>query len=84
MYGYNFQVSLGVDIFNGETTNDFVQAIKTKYPKTNPGNDSLFVLNENELFDDIINKLSFRGDKAAGLTLSPKEELKLKHSNKLI
>ncbi len=78
MYGHNFQVCLGIDIFNGEATNDFVQAVKKKYPKTNPDQYSLLSLNKDELFDDIIDKLSFRGDKGAGLTLTQKKELKLK------
>lgn len=78
MYGHNFQVCLGVDIFNGAATNEFVQAVKKKYPKTNPDQYSLSALNKDELFDDITDKLSFRGDKGAGLTLTQEKELKLK------
>lgn len=78
MYGHNFQVCLGIDIFNGEGTSDFVHAFKTKYPNSNPDQYSLSPLNKEELFNDIIDKLNFRGDKGAGLTLTRKKELKLK------
>lgn len=78
MYGYNFEVCIGVDIFNGKTTLDFEKAVKEKYPDTNPDLYPLLPLDKDELLRDVIDKLDFRGDKAAGLTLTEGKEKKLK------
>ncbi len=78
MYGYNFEVCIGIDIFNGKTNIDFEKAVKEKYPNTNPQLYPLSSLNKDELLDDIIEKLNFRGDTAAGLTLTEEKEIKLK------
>lgn len=78
MYGYNFEVCIGIDIFNGKTTADFKKAVKEKYPDTNPDLYPLLSLDKDEFLSDIIDKFNFRGDKGAGLTLTEEKEIKLK------
>lgn len=33
MYGINFEVCIGIDVFTGSTTADFEKAVKEKYPE---------------------------------------------------
>lgn len=78
MYGHNFEVCIGIDIFHGTTTEDFEKSIQEKYPKTNPHLYPLIPISKNELLEDIQDKLNFRGDDTAGLTLTKEKEIKLK------
>jgi hypothetical protein len=78
MYGYNFEVCIGINIFNGQTTADFEKAVKEKYPDTNPALYPLTTLDKDEFLIDIIGKLDFRGDKHAGLILTEQKDIKLK------
>lgn len=78
MYGKNFEVCIGIDVFHGTTMTDFERCIKEKYPGTNPNLYPLVPLDKTELVDDIKDKLNFRGDDAAGLTLTEEKELQLK------
>lgn len=78
MYGHNFEVCIGIDIFNGRTTTDFQKALKAKYPHTNPNLHPLLPVDKDGLLADIVNKFDFRGDRGAGLTLTEEKEIKLK------
>lgn len=78
MYGYNYEVCVGIDIFKGSTSADFAEAIKKKYPQTNPHLYGLIPSDKDELFNDISDKLNYRGDSGAGLKLTIEKEATLK------
>lgn len=78
MYGYNFEVCIGIDIFIGQTEDDFKKSLKSKYPDTDPDSNPLLPLNKKECFSDIVEKFEFRGDSSAGLILTKEKESKLK------
>jgi len=77
MYGHNFQVTLGIDIFNGVTEPDFQKAIKEKYPETHPDLHPLVAVEKQGLIENIKECLNYRGDSAAGLILKKEEEVEL-------
>ena len=78
MYGHNYEVCLGIDVFDGHSFDDFKKSIKAKYPNTNPDKYPLTELTEQELFEDIKDKFDYRGDHGAGLTLTNEKENELK------
>lgn len=79
MYGYNFEVCIGIDVFDGTTHTDFEKSIKEKYPNTNPSQYPLLPLSHEELVEDIKGKLDYRGDGfGSGLELTKKKEIELK------
>lgn len=79
MYGHNFEVCLGVDIFNGTTEDDFSKELKSKYPNTDPYRSPLNECSKQEFFEDIQDKFNYRGDRGAGLSLTKTKELELKN-----
>ena len=77
MYGHNFEITLGIDVFTGNNNTEFEKAVKQKYPKAKPDLCPLVELDRNEFTEDIKDKLNYRGDEGAGLALNEKEEEKL-------
>ncbi|MFN0291094.1 hypothetical protein [Pedobacter helvus] len=78
MYGKNFEVKLGIDVFEGNSLAEIEKAIEQRYTKINPVNlRSLAELDKEEFTKDIREKLNYRGDETAGLILSKKQEEKL-------
>ena len=78
MYGLNYEVCFGVDIFEGETEQDFKKKIINKYPETNPEKYPLTELSRQELVEEIGEYFDYRGDSGAGLTLTEAKEIELK------
>lgn len=78
MYGHNYEVCFGIDIFDGSASADFKKSIKAKYPDTNPDKYPLTELTAQEFFEDIQDKFNYRGDHGAGLTLTKEKEIDLK------
>lgn len=76
MYGFNYVVILGTDIFAGTTEADFHKALKNKYPNVSPSN-SLTPIESSELLHDIVECFKYRGDKSAGLILNERKEKQL-------
>ncbi len=78
MYGFNFEVCLGVDLFEGCTIEDFKTALKKKYPSVDLNYiQHLVPIDKEELIADIKDKLNYRGDSHAGLSLSKEKETSL-------
>jgi len=78
MYGHNYEVKLGSDVFvNCSDQGEFCKALKQRYKDSAPENIQLQSTNANDVFEEIDFGLHYRGDGAAGLELSDKEEANL-------
>jgi hypothetical protein len=78
MYGHNYKVCIGIDVFKGNSETEFRNQIKLKYPKTNPENCPLTKIEIEYFWQDIKDKHDYRGDDGAGLKLSIEKEKNLK------
>ena len=77
MYGYNYEVLYGMDIFEGcSTVEDFNLNLKRVYPKAKPEEVSLLPLTQDEFWEEINFGLAYRGDDSAGLRLDEKKQKK--------
>jgi hypothetical protein len=73
MYGYNYEVSYGMDIFeNCATVEEFKMNLKKTYPGSKPNEISLIPITVNDFWEEINFGLSYRGDTWAGLRLDEK------------
>jgi hypothetical protein len=78
MYGYNYQVTFGIDIFENCTNLDeFKINLKKRFPYSRPENANLILYNVEDFWNEINFGLNYRGDSAAGLRLDEKENEKL-------
>ena len=75
LYGHNYEVHLGIDIFMGKTMNDFELHFRNKYPKVQAHFSKFLPLTREQFLTGIINSLSYRGDKGAGVVLTPEKEI---------
>lgn len=79
MYGYNYQVSLGIDIFEDcKTLDDFYRQVRLRYKDIKPENRQPVHLSETDFWEEIDYGFAFRGDGSAGLTLTLRKEEKLR------
>lgn len=78
MYGYNYEVTLGIEIFDDCPAIDFfLLKLKLLFPDTKPGKTELILL-EQEDFDEEINfGFAYRGDEHSGLELIDSQEKEL-------
>ncbi|MBO9153842.1 hypothetical protein ACFOTA_16600 [Chitinophaga sp. GCM10012297] len=76
MYGHNFEVKLGFDVFNGSSEADFFAALKGRYPDADT-TQTLIAATTNSLVAHILACFNYRGDDGAGLKLSVEKERKL-------
>lgn len=74
MYGRNYEVYLDIEIFDGTTTADFKRVVNEKYPEADTESYPLVQLDKTSYYDDIWDKLNYRGHEAAGLTLTPGDD----------
>jgi hypothetical protein len=75
MYGHNYQVKFGVDLFQEcPDLEEFKIRLKKKYPRTKPESVALITMTISDFWDEIDVGFTYRGDDAAGLNLSKKEE----------
>ena len=78
MYGYNYQVTFGIDIFdNCANLDDFKNNLKKKYPDSRPETTNLIFIDTADFWTEINFGLNYRGDSSAGLTLNEKENINL-------
>ena len=78
MYGYNYQVTFGIDIFENCTNLDeFKINLKKRFPESRPEIANFILYNVEDFWDEINLGLNYRGDSAAGLTLDEKANEKL-------
>ena len=79
MYGYNYQVTFGIEIFENCTNLDeFKINLKKIYPYSRPEIVNLIPFDVAEFWDEINFGLDYRGDNSTGLILDEKKNEKLK------
>ena len=79
MYGHNYQVKFGLQIFeNCYNLDDFKRKLKQVYKNSRPEEVKFIQLTEADLWEDIDFALNYRGDSSAGLSLSEGKEKLLK------
>lgn len=79
MYGYNYAVSFGIDLFEDcKTLGDFYSQLILTHKDIKPETSQLVTFNEADFWEEVDFGFAFRGDKAAGLTLSPEKEKALR------
>ena len=77
MYGYNYEVSYGMDIFeNCSTVEEFKVNLKKAYPESKPNETSLIPITANDFWEEINFGLTYRGDTWAGLRLDEEGQTK--------
>jgi hypothetical protein len=70
MYGYNFEVSFGIEIFeNCVSYEDFATQLKTLFPGARPLETLPLTVSREEFWHDLLECLEYRGDNAAQLIL---------------
>lgn len=83
MYGYNYQVTLGLKTFDEcSTIEDFKRNLKKEFADSQPDKIQLIEMTHADFWEEIEFALNFRGDKTAGLELNKKEELILQEEQK--
>lgn len=79
MYGYNYEVSFGIDVLEScRTLENFFSQLKLAYKDLKPETTQLVPLTETAFWEEVDFGFAFHGDSAAGLTLSPEKEEALK------
>jgi hypothetical protein len=70
MYGYNFEVTFGIEVFeNCSSYDDFAKQLKTVFPGTRPREILPLVVSKEEVWQDLLECLEYRGDNSAILIL---------------
>lgn len=83
MYGYNYEVTLGVTVFDAcSSTEDFKANLKKEFPKSQPDKVQLVEMAAADLWETIQAAFDYRGDAGAGLKLSEEKESNLKEEQK--
>jgi hypothetical protein len=78
MYGRNFEVHIGTDLFEGNSEEDFFLSVKRTYPEIKTEYMlPLVETNAEAMLIDIRDKFSYRGDEHAGLRLSEEKQAEL-------
>lgn len=78
MYGYNYQITLGIEAFDDCSTFElFFQKLKLLFPDTQPGKAELILLHEDDLNEEINFGFAYRGDEHSGLELNDSQEKEL-------
>lgn len=71
LYGYNYEVIFGVEIFNNcDNLEEFKVQLKKKFPGSKPESVTPIPVTTADLLDEIEFALDYRGDNAAGVQLS--------------
>jgi hypothetical protein len=78
MYGYNYEVTCGLDIFdNCGTIDAFQEQLNERYKKVKAEGFHPILFDEAEFWEEVNFGLNYRGDDAAGLKLTTAKEEKL-------
>ncbi len=78
MQGFNYEVTYGIDTFDSCTTlDDFNRKLKEIHTDTRPNDVKPILFDNPSFWEEIDFGLTFRGDSAAGLSLSPEREKEL-------
>jgi hypothetical protein len=86
MYGYNFEVTLGIEYFeNCFSYDDLKSKLKYTFPNSKPDLVAVIEIDQNRFWEEINLCLNYRGDKSAGYFLGPEnQEQILKEQNQYI
>lgn len=75
LYGYNYQVTLHIDIFEHILDLSLInEKIKEKYPNSTPNHLSFILSNYQELKKEVNNCFDYLGESGSGLKLSAKKK----------
>ncbi len=75
MYGYNYQVTFGLEILeNCSNLDDFKNELKRLYKDSRPEKIQPIRITESDFWEGIDYALNYRGDSNAGLSLSENQE----------
>lgn len=78
MYGYNYQVTFGIEIFeNCTNVEEFKINLKKRFPSSRPEIANLIPFAAADFWDEVNSGLNYRGDSTAGLNLDEKKSEKL-------
>ncbi len=78
MYGYNYQVTFGIEIFENCINLDQLKvSLKKRFPDSRPEIANLIRVDYTEFWNQVNFGLNYRGDSSAGLTLTEKKQEKL-------
>ena len=78
MYGYNYQVTLGYNLFeNCSSIQSFKARLKDTYENSRPDFVTLLQIHMEDFWQEINAALDYRGDITAGLILNQKKTLEL-------
>jgi hypothetical protein len=78
MYGYNYQVTFGIETFeNCSNLEDFKISLKKKFPLSKPENSNPVLFEVADFWEEVNFGLNYRGDSSAGLTLDERSKEKL-------
>jgi hypothetical protein len=79
MYGHNYEVYFGIDIFEGESVDDFERCLKKRHPNVSIDSIEPVIIIVEDLIMDVRKKFDYRGDFASGLELTSENEGKLRN-----
>jgi hypothetical protein len=75
LYGYNYEVTFGVEIFNNcETLEEFKLLLKNKFPDSRPDSVEIVPVTNDEFWEEIEYALEYRGDSSAGVQLDHSDQ----------
>jgi hypothetical protein len=79
MYGFNYEVTLGIEIFdNCITQQDINTAIKKVFPNSNPESITPIIVTVEDFWKEVNDTFDYRGDNyGVSLTLDDKQETEL-------
>jgi hypothetical protein len=86
MYGFNYEVTLGIEVFeNCYSLQDVNNAIKTTFPSSNPEAITPVRISTEDFWDDVNDKFNYRGHNfGVSLELDEKQERELKEKQNQI
>ncbi len=78
MYGYNYEVCFGVELFENCASYDvFKTNLKESFPKSNPETTTPIQFDKSFFWEEIEYGLNYRGDNSAGLILKETDKPKV-------
>jgi len=83
MYGYNFEVKFGIEIFaNCDSIDECKARLKKTFPKSRPYEATLHEVDKNDFWQDINECLAYRGDESGGYYLGDENQMQIEIEQK--
>src|SRR5689334_2355162 len=84
MYGYNYEVHFGIELFNNcKEYEDFSNRLKSIFPTSQPASVKLVPLDLQSFWEAINYGLQYRGDDVSGLKLTDKKQERVSSEQKI-